>query len=260
MLSPLGVRDESSGRGLDFPVCGSRMKTKRENYRYETVGLPGITRQSVEVGRCGKCGEYEVAIPRIEDLHRDRRGSDLEEGSADGGGDSFSAKAPWMDGRGICRSFRRRAGNGVSLGKRNVADGIDRRTITANDGCQPAGSDGPIVGRSKPKSQGSRHQRSSPLFGNPYIIKCILTHSPFRAAQLAHRTSSVDKMAGSGLTPLSDPAIPHAFPPLSQRSSDHPIVPQRERGHSPHHASRPGAFCAGFAVPLRLDGNYAHGR
>jgi hypothetical protein len=46
------------------------MKTKRENYRYEAVGLPGITLQGVEVSRCGKCGEYEIAIPRIEGLHR----------------------------------------------------------------------------------------------------------------------------------------------------------------------------------------------
>jgi putative zinc finger/helix-turn-helix YgiT family protein len=46
------------------------MKTKRENYRYEAVGLPGITLQGVEVSRCVECGEYEVAIPRIEDLHR----------------------------------------------------------------------------------------------------------------------------------------------------------------------------------------------
>jgi putative zinc finger/helix-turn-helix YgiT family protein len=51
-------------------VCGSRIRTKRENYRYEAVGLPGITLQDVEVSRCGKCGEYEVSIPRIEDLHQ----------------------------------------------------------------------------------------------------------------------------------------------------------------------------------------------
>lgn len=51
-------------------ACGSRMKTKRENYRYDAVGLPGITLEGVEVSRCGKCGEYEVAIPRLEDLHR----------------------------------------------------------------------------------------------------------------------------------------------------------------------------------------------
>ena len=50
--------------------CGSLMKTKRENYLYEAVGLPGITLEGVEVSRCEQCGEYEVAIPRIEDLHR----------------------------------------------------------------------------------------------------------------------------------------------------------------------------------------------
>ena len=46
------------------------MKTKRENYRYDAVGLPGITLKDIKVSRCPKCGEYEVAIPQIEDLHR----------------------------------------------------------------------------------------------------------------------------------------------------------------------------------------------
>ena len=46
------------------------MKTKRKNYRYDAVGLPGITLKDIEVSRCPKCGEYEVAIPQIEDLHR----------------------------------------------------------------------------------------------------------------------------------------------------------------------------------------------
>ena len=51
-------------------VCGTPMKAKRENYRYDAVGLPGITLKDVAVSRCPRCGEYEVAIPRIEDLHR----------------------------------------------------------------------------------------------------------------------------------------------------------------------------------------------
>lgn len=55
---------------MSCTVCGTAMKTKRENYRYDAVGLPGITLRDVEVSRCPKCGEYEVAIPRIEDLHR----------------------------------------------------------------------------------------------------------------------------------------------------------------------------------------------
>lgn len=51
-------------------VCGGQMKTRRENYRYEASGLPYVTLKGVEVRRCQKCGETEVAIPAIEELHR----------------------------------------------------------------------------------------------------------------------------------------------------------------------------------------------
>jgi putative transcriptional regulator len=51
-------------------LCGAVMKTKRENFRYDAVGLPSVTLKDVEVSRCPRCGEYEVAIPQIEDLHR----------------------------------------------------------------------------------------------------------------------------------------------------------------------------------------------
>ncbi len=51
-------------------VCGGPMKTRRENYRYESSGLSSVTLQGVEVSRCPKCGETEVAIPAIEQLHR----------------------------------------------------------------------------------------------------------------------------------------------------------------------------------------------
>jgi|SRR5437867_2752289 len=50
--------------------CGNEMKTARENFRYDGCGLPAITLISVEVSRCPQCGEYEVVIPAIEDLHR----------------------------------------------------------------------------------------------------------------------------------------------------------------------------------------------
>lgn len=49
--------------------CGSPMKTARENFRYGQSGLP-VTLLGVAVTRCRKCGEFEVAIPRIEQLHR----------------------------------------------------------------------------------------------------------------------------------------------------------------------------------------------
>lgn len=51
-------------------TCGTPMKSKRENYRYEAGGLPYVTLEGVDVARCPGCGETEVAIPAIEQLHR----------------------------------------------------------------------------------------------------------------------------------------------------------------------------------------------
>ena len=50
--------------------CGHAMTTRRENVRYDASGLPGVTLVGVEVSRCAHCGEYELAIPHIADLHR----------------------------------------------------------------------------------------------------------------------------------------------------------------------------------------------
>ena len=49
--------------------CGGAMTSKRETYDYGVSGLP-VMLQGVEVRRCKDCGEEEVAIPRIEELHR----------------------------------------------------------------------------------------------------------------------------------------------------------------------------------------------
>lgn len=50
--------------------CGARMRASRENHRYDHCGLTGVTLIGVEINRCPKCGEYEVTIPKIEELHR----------------------------------------------------------------------------------------------------------------------------------------------------------------------------------------------
>ena len=50
--------------------CGGKTTTARENFAYSSSGLPNITLVGVEVSRCRQCGEFEVSIPRIEDLHR----------------------------------------------------------------------------------------------------------------------------------------------------------------------------------------------
>lgn len=50
--------------------CGAQMKSGRENYRYTACGLDSVTLVHVEVRRCPECGEYEVDIPRMAELHR----------------------------------------------------------------------------------------------------------------------------------------------------------------------------------------------
>jgi len=51
-------------------MCGALMKSGRENYRYTACGLDTVTLMNVEIRRCPECGEYEVDIPRMDELHR----------------------------------------------------------------------------------------------------------------------------------------------------------------------------------------------
>lgn len=46
--------------------CDSEMVTTVEPYRY----FPGVTLLGIEISRCPVCGEQEIAIPRVEELHR----------------------------------------------------------------------------------------------------------------------------------------------------------------------------------------------
>lgn len=50
--------------------CGAQMVSSRQNHLYKECGLPFVTLQDLEVRRCPSCGETEVVIPRIEQLHR----------------------------------------------------------------------------------------------------------------------------------------------------------------------------------------------
>lgn len=50
--------------------CGSALVMSRENRRYAAGGLPQVVLVGVEVRRCPECGAEEIAIPRIEELHR----------------------------------------------------------------------------------------------------------------------------------------------------------------------------------------------
>ena len=51
-------------------ACGEPMTSARENYSYTASGLPYVTLVGVEIRRCKACGEHEVVIPKIEQLHR----------------------------------------------------------------------------------------------------------------------------------------------------------------------------------------------
>ena len=55
---------------MKCPECGTPMKTRKENYRYDECGLKYVTLVGVEVARCPHCGNYEISIPHIEGLHR----------------------------------------------------------------------------------------------------------------------------------------------------------------------------------------------
>jgi putative zinc finger/helix-turn-helix YgiT family protein len=49
-------------------VCGTPMEVTREDVEYDGA-MPDVILADLEVHRCPNCGEYEVAIPAIEQLH-----------------------------------------------------------------------------------------------------------------------------------------------------------------------------------------------
>lgn len=49
--------------------CGAKMNRTIGNYKYDISGLKNITLNHVEIFVCTKCGEDEVAIPNMGQLH-----------------------------------------------------------------------------------------------------------------------------------------------------------------------------------------------
>lgn len=49
--------------------CQAPLRQRREDFDYTLSGL-SVKLLDVEVSRCTRCPEWEVAIPRIEELHR----------------------------------------------------------------------------------------------------------------------------------------------------------------------------------------------
>lgn len=50
--------------------CSAPMKTRKENHLYDECGLKFITLVGVAVARCPRCGNFEISIPRLGELHR----------------------------------------------------------------------------------------------------------------------------------------------------------------------------------------------
>jgi putative zinc finger/helix-turn-helix YgiT family protein len=51
--------------------CGAaEMRERVETVPYDGSGLEGVYLEGVRVWRCPRCDEWEIAIPRIESLHR----------------------------------------------------------------------------------------------------------------------------------------------------------------------------------------------
>lgn len=48
--------------------CGTEMSASREDWPY--AGLPGVVLRGITVYRCPSCGEFEVEIPRVTELHQ----------------------------------------------------------------------------------------------------------------------------------------------------------------------------------------------
>lgn len=56
---------------MKCPECGATTKVTREDHPYTEAGLPNVILRGVEIRLCPKCGERELVIPRIEQLHRE---------------------------------------------------------------------------------------------------------------------------------------------------------------------------------------------
>lgn len=51
--------------------CGNEMEVQRgQEHHYASSGLPNVYLQNIETRVCPSCGECEVALPNVEQLHR----------------------------------------------------------------------------------------------------------------------------------------------------------------------------------------------
>jgi putative zinc finger/helix-turn-helix YgiT family protein len=57
--------------GKTCRTCGkTELTSSVETYLYAESGLPNVTLVGIEIRRCSTCGDYEIVLPRVTDLHR----------------------------------------------------------------------------------------------------------------------------------------------------------------------------------------------
>ena len=104
--------------------CGHTMATRRENVKYDASGLHGVTLVGVEVNRCANCGDYQVAIPHIAELHRVMANSVVRKPTRPHSrGDPLPAQVPRVVRPRLCRPHGSHHRNCLSLGERQDGDG-----------------------------------------------------------------------------------------------------------------------------------------
>ena len=60
----------SKGRTYECSDCAEQVTPERRNYRYTESGLSNLILQNVEIVDCPNCGNSDVIIPRMAQIHR----------------------------------------------------------------------------------------------------------------------------------------------------------------------------------------------
>lgn len=50
-------------------VCGAKLKKEKSSYHYVDSGLKSVYLQGLDILKCVECGEEEIVIPNLEQLH-----------------------------------------------------------------------------------------------------------------------------------------------------------------------------------------------
>ena len=103
-VAPVALKRRRRSRtmGKKCRTCGkAELTSSVETYLYAESGLPNVTLVGVEVRRCPSCGDHELVLPRVTNLHRAIAHAVIhEEGSLERCRGSLPSEVPrWSGGR-----------------------------------------------------------------------------------------------------------------------------------------------------------------